>query len=78
MRNLHCPQCDVQRFQVKNELNETLLVTVNERFEIIPVHATDSTSGFDLTILYCLGCSWHGSPKSLIGGKHSHYNVQPV
>ena len=71
MRNLKCPQCEVHRFQVKNELNECVVVTVTERYEIIPVHATDSLTGFDLTVIYCLGCSWHGSPKSLSGGKHS-------
>ena len=71
MRNLKCPQCEVHRFHVKNELNECVVVTVNERYEIIPVHATDSLTGFDLTEIYCLGCSWHGSPNSLRGGKHS-------
>jgi hypothetical protein len=71
MRNLHCPQCEVHRFLVKNELNESVVVTVNELCEIIPVHSADSLEGFDLTVIYCLGCSWHGSPKSLLGGKHS-------
>lgn len=70
MRNLHCPQCEVSRFQVKNVLNENVVVTVNELFEISPVHVADSLVGFDLTVIYCLGCSWHGSPKSLNGGKH--------
>ena len=70
MKNLHCPQCEVQRFQVKNELNEYLVVTVNEYFEIYPIHSADSLIGFDLKIVYCLGCSWKGSPKSLTGGKH--------
>lgn len=71
MRNLKCPQCEVHRFHVKNELNERVVVTVNGRYEIIPVHATDSLIGFDLTVIYCLGCSWSGSLKSLRGGKHS-------
>jgi len=70
MKNLLCPQCEVQRFHVKNELNEFLVVTVNEFFEITTVHSNDSLNGFNLSILYCLGCSWQGSPKSLIGGKH--------
>lgn len=70
MKNLHCPQCDVHRFHVKNEKNECVVVTVNEQCEVIPVHAGDSLLGFDLTVIYCLGCSWKGSPKSLKGGKH--------
>ena len=71
MKNLHCPQCEVHRFQVKNELNESVVVTVNELLEVIPVHAGDSLIGFDLTTIYCLGCSWHGSPQSLRNGKHN-------
>ena len=69
MKNLHCPQCEVHRFQVKNKLNESVVVTVNELCEIIPVHAGDTLVGFDLTTIYCLGCSWQGSPKSLRNGK---------
>jgi len=71
MKNLHCPQCEVHRFQVKNESNESMVVTVNELCEIIPVHAGSSLVGFDLTTIYCLGCSWHGSPQSLRNGKHT-------
>jgi hypothetical protein len=65
MKNLLCPQCHIHRFFIKNEKEETILVTVNERFEILPVHSNQSLDGFDLTMLYCLGCSWKGSPKSL-------------
>jgi hypothetical protein len=70
MRNLQCPQCGIHRFVVKNELNEAVVVTVSKQLEIIPVHPGDSLDGFDLTLLYCLGCSWQGSPQSLRGGKH--------
>ena len=70
MSNLKCPQCEIQRFYVKNALKENLLVNVNEQLEVIPVYLSDSLDGFDLTIIYCLGCSWHGSPKSLSNGKH--------
>ena len=65
MKKLHCPQCDIERFFVKNESQERLLVTVSENYEIIPVHTEESVQGFDLTVIYCLGCSWKGSPKSL-------------
>lgn len=72
MKNIHCPQCDIHRFQVKNTLNECVVVTVNELYEVIPVNSTDSLEGFDLTLIYCLGCSWSGSPKSLRGGGRKH------
>lgn len=65
MRKLKCPQCEAHRFFVKNELNETRLVTVNEKYEVILVHENESLEGFNLDLLYCLGCSWKGSPKSL-------------
>ncbi len=65
MRKLKCPQCEAHRFFVKNELKETRLVTVNEKYEVVLVHENESLEGFNLDILYCLGCSWQGSPKSL-------------
>ena len=33
---------------------------------MIPKDEEASTEGFDFTEVYCLGCSWHGSPKRLI------------
>lgn len=48
-----------------NEAGDAVVVTVNDRFEVIPVHPEESLEGFDLNVLYCLGCSWVGSPKSL-------------
>jgi hypothetical protein len=73
MKKKSCPQCDIHRFFVKNEKEETLLVNVTEANEVIPVHPEDSLEGFDLTMLYCLGCSWKGSPNSLKGGSHKRY-----
>lgn len=69
MRKQQCPQCETQRFFIKNEKEETLLVTVTENYEIKPVQPEESLNGFDLTVLYCLGCSWKGSPKKLSGNK---------
>ncbi|MEI8086813.1 MAG: hypothetical protein WCG93_11425 [Paludibacter sp.] len=66
MKDLLCPQCKIRRFQVKNLLGDFIVVTVNENYEIIPIHAEESLEGFDLSIVYCLGCSWSGSVKSLI------------
>lgn len=73
MKKLSCPQCDVQRFFVKNDKGESLLVNVTDSYEVIPVRATDSVDGFDLTVIYCLGCSWKGSPKSLKGSSKKKY-----
>ena len=70
MRNLKCPQCEIHRFFVKNDKAETVLVTINDQYEVVKVHPDDSLEGFDLTMLYCLGCSWSGSPKSLRNGVH--------
>ncbi|HNX89740.1 MAG TPA: hypothetical protein PKH58_11705 [Paludibacteraceae bacterium] len=65
-RNKLCPQCKIRRFQVKNAEGRSVVVTVNENYEIIPVHENESLEGMDLSVLYCLGCSWKGSVKSLI------------
>ena len=65
-RNKLCPQCKIRRFQVKNDAGQYVVVMVSENNEIIPVHDDESLDGFDLTVLYCLGCSWKGSVKSLI------------
>ncbi|HNX13119.1 MAG TPA: hypothetical protein PK664_08990 [Paludibacteraceae bacterium] len=65
-RNKLCPQCKIRRFQVKNDAGQSVVVMVSENNEIIPIHDDESLEGFDLTVLYCLGCSWKGSVKSLI------------
>lgn len=66
MRKLLCPQCKIAALYVKNDRNERLLVYVMEDGEIVPKYPADSMEGFDLTEVYCLGCSWHGSPKRLV------------
>lgn len=66
MRNLLCPQCKVNRFRVKNEQGDSVIVTVNENYEISPIYPDVSLEGFDLEVLYSLGCSWKGSPRSLV------------
>jgi len=74
MKNLGCPQCEIQRFFVKNEKGESRLVTVDESLSINLVHPDESLEGFDLNLLFCLGCSWSGSPKTLTGRKNiKHY-----
>lgn len=66
MRKLLCPQCKIAALYVKNDRNERLLVYVMEDGEVVPKNLADSMEGFDLTEVYCLGCSWHGSPKRLV------------
>ena len=66
MRKLLCPQCKIAALYVKNDRNERLLVYVMEDGEVVPKNPADSMEGFDLTEVYCLGCSWHGSPKRLV------------
>ena len=51
---------------VKNEQGDRLLVYITEEGVVIPKDEEASTEGFDFTEVYCLGCSWHGSPKRLI------------
>ncbi len=64
-KNKLCPQCDIRRFCVKNENGEMRVVTVSSEGVIELVHPEESLDGFDLNILYCLGCSWKGSKSSL-------------
>jgi len=73
MKKMSCPQCEIHRFFVKNEMNEQLLVNVTDNYEVVPVNSEDSLDGFDLSMLYCLGCSWTGSPQSLRGGNKKRY-----
>lgn len=65
MRKRLCPQCDIHRFHIKNQSGEFMIVTVTKDYEIVPVNEGDSLEGYNLAILYCLGCSWKGSVKSL-------------
>lgn len=64
MKKKICPQCEISSMFVKNDKGERLLVYINESGEVIPKYPDVSVSGFDLTDVYCLGCSWHGSPKN--------------
>lgn len=65
MKFLLCPQCGIRRFYVKDEKGNQCLVQVSTEYIIVPVNENDSLEGFNLEILYCLGCSWSGSVKSL-------------
>ena len=66
MRKLLCPQCKIAGLYVKNERKERLLVYVSDEGEVVPRNLEENMEGFDITIVYCLGCSWSGSPKRLV------------
>lgn len=61
-----CPQCKVGAFYLKNEQGERRLVYVLETGEVVPKYPSDSLEGYDTEVVYCLGCSWNGSPKRLV------------
>lgn len=65
MRFLLCPQCGIRRFHVKDQHGNQRLVQVTTDHVVVPVHEDETLEGFDTQTLYCLGCSWVGSPKSL-------------
>ena len=53
-------------FFVLNSSGERLPVYVSREGEIVPKDPAESLEGYDLTEVYCLCCSWHGSPKRLL------------
>lgn len=61
-----CPQCKVGVFCVKNTVGDRLTVYITEQGEVVPKYPDVSLDGYDLSEVYCLGCSWHGSPKRLV------------
>jgi hypothetical protein len=65
MKHLVCPQCGIRRFQVKDDQGNSRVVQVTDQLQIVPVREDESLEGFNLKILYCLGCSWKGSVSAL-------------
>ncbi len=65
MKFMVCPQCGISNFFIKNEKGERLNVKVTHDFQIIPKDNSQSLEGFDQSILFCLGCSWHGNVNQL-------------
>lgn len=63
MRKMLCPQCKIASFYVKNTNGERRLVYVTAEGEVVPKRPEESLEGFDLSEVYCLGCSWHGAPR---------------
>ena len=55
---------------VKNAEGERLLVYVMTDGSVVPKNPEADTAGFDMTEIYCLGCSWHGSPARMLGKEY--------
>lgn len=66
MKKLVCPQCKIAAMYVKNEAGERRLVYVTSEGEVVSKKEDESLEGFNLEEVFCLGCSWHGSPKRLV------------
>ena len=66
MKKMLCPQCKIAAMYVKNEAGERRLVYVTSEGEVVPKKEDESPEGFDLSEVFCLGCSWHGNPKRLV------------
>lgn len=66
MRKMLCPQCKIAAMYVKNEAGDRRLVYVVKGGEVIPKNPEESLDGFDVSEVFCLGCSWHGNPKKLV------------
>ncbi len=66
MRFMVCPQCGISNFYVKNTAGERVNVKVTREFKIVAKDESQSLADCDLSILFCLGCSWSGKPEQLI------------
>ncbi len=65
-KKLLCPQCKIASLYVKDELGERILVYVDRNGTIIFKNPETKFNALDMSEVYCLGCSWHGSPKRLV------------
>ncbi len=53
-------------FFVMNGQGERLPVYISDKGEIVPKDGTSSLEGYDQDTVYCLCCSWRGTPKRLV------------
>ena len=70
MKKLLCPQCKIASMYVKNRQGDRLLVYVEPAGKVVPKYPDESLEGFYLETVYCLGCSWSGSPRSMLERDH--------
>ena len=66
MRKLLCPQCKVSALYVKNSGGERWSVYVTDDYRVVTRNEGESLEWFDLETVYCMGCSWSGSPRRLV------------
>ena len=66
MKKLLCPQCKVSALYVKNGQGDRRSVYVTDDYRVVPRNDGESLEGFYLETVYCLGCSWSGSPRRLV------------
>ncbi len=66
MKFLVCPQCGINRFYVLNANGDRLLVRVTREYKILTLNPEEKLDGFNLDLLFCLGCSWSGSKERLV------------
>ena len=66
MRKLLCPQCKVSSMYVKNGKGERRAVYVTDGGVVVARKEGETLDGFDLETVYCMGCSWSGSPKRMV------------
>ncbi|MBU3854998.1 MULTISPECIES: hypothetical protein [Bacteroides] len=65
MKKKLCPQCKIPSVYVKNEKGERRLVYVTSDGTVVPKNPEETLDGYDLSEVFCLGCSWHGSPSRM-------------
>ncbi|MBO8460921.1 MAG: hypothetical protein IAA73_11420 [Bacteroidetes bacterium] len=66
MRKLLCPQCKIATMSVLDENKQRRVVYVSDEGKVVPKNPEESLEGFDQEEVFCLGCSWHGSPRKLV------------
>ena len=66
MRKLLCPQRKVSALYVKSSGGERRSASVTDEYRVGTRNEGESLEGFDLDTVYCMGCSWSGSPRRLV------------
>ena len=66
MRKLKCPQCKISNLYIKNEVGERRLIFVMQDYSIVAAKEGETLDGFNLDMIYCLGCSWSGNVRKLV------------
>lgn len=66
MRKQLCPQCKIGVFYIKDNQGNRLTVYVDPCGKVVPKDPSATLDGYDLDEVFCMGCSWHGSPKRLV------------